>query len=271
MPSQAHFELIEAYLNQELSPADRQSFEREIAADDTLRQDLAIHERFRLGLRGLAIERRVRLAHERYTETLAAARPDIARPGTSEQQPTPFSAVHTGGSTYRRWAAAASLVAVMGLGLYAYQRQSGHVELAYAGQSLNQSADQLTKGLPANLTPTDRATLLEAIRHYKAGQYDAVVEQLKIPAADQPTEAYRQYFLGLTYLTDKHPTEAILPLQQAVSTSSGTLRQKADWFLALAYVSNQQPALAKPILTRIGQDKAHPYYTLAQQVLVKIN
>ncbi|MEZ0612053.1 hypothetical protein ACAW74_26320 [Fibrella sp. WM1] len=258
MPSQAQFELIEAYLNQELSPTDRQSFEQEMASDDALQADVSLHRSLRLGLHGLAVEQRVRLAHERYK-----ARPE--QPESVAAEPTPVLAPRWG-ANWGRWAAAASVVLGLGIGFYFLQQPAEPASLAYAEQSLRQNDEQLTKSLPAHLAPTERRQLLTAIEAYKTGRYDAVIDQLAIPAQDRQTEPYRHYFLGLTYLAKQQPAAAIAPLQEAVGTSTGALRQKADWFLALAYLKNEQPELASPILNRISLDTAHPYHTLAEQL-----
>lgn len=270
MASQAQFELIEAYLNQELSPTDRQSFELELATDEDLRADVATYRTLRLGLRGLALERRVQQAYDRYK-----ARPDVEQPlatdlaasGTAISQP--FTAARPARTWWVRWAAAAAVATSIGLGTYVYQQATHPADLAYADSSLQSSADFFAKSLPANLAPTDRAHLLEAVQAYKAGRYDAVIEQLTIPATDRQTTQYQRYFLGLTYLANHQPAKAIAPLQDALSTSSVPLRQKADWFLALAYLKNNQPEQARPIVDRIRTDQTHPYHDLAQEVYDK--
>lgn len=277
MASQAQFELIEAYLNQELSPTDRQSFERELATDDSLRADVTTHRALRLGLRGLAIERRVRQAHDRYRLRPDEAQRPADAPTGSAAPSQPFRVTRPA-RTWVRWAAAASVALGIGLGVYVYQQATYPTDLAYADrglrQSLQGSADQLAKSLPATLAPTDRANLLAAVREFKAGQYDAVIRQLTIPATDRQTTHYQRYFLGLTYLANHQPGRAIGPLQDALmegrpGTSSVPLRQKADWFLALAYLKNDQPEQARPIIDRIRTDQAHPYHELAQEVYEK--
>ncbi|CCH02186.1 hypothetical protein FAES_4186 [Fibrella aestuarina BUZ 2] len=259
MPSQAQFELIEAYLNQELSPADRQSFEQAMASDDALQADVRLHRSLRMGLHGLAVEQRVKQAHERYK-----ARPDDEATSPTAE-PTPLLAPRQSAG-WGRWAAAASVVLGLGVGYYFLQQPAEPTSLAYAEQSLRQNDDQLTKSLPAHLAPTERRQLLTAIEAYKTGRYDAVIDQLAIPAQDRQTEPYRHYFLGLTYLAKQQPTAAIAPLQEAVSQSTGALRQKADWFLALAYLKSEQSDLARPILNRISLDSTHPYHSLAEQL-----
>jgi hypothetical protein len=264
MLSQDQFELIEAYLNQQLSPTDKQSFEQELTDDVSLRRHVATYRTLRQGLTELAIEQRVKQAHQRYK-----ARPDIEQV-TIDTPVRPLVPIRTQ-PTWVRWAAAASVLLTISVGIYWYQRTQQPAFLSYADSSLQQTDDQLTKSLPASLTAPDRQQLLSAIRAYKVGQYGAVIDQLRIPAADRNSEPYRRYFLGLSYLANKQSAEAIRPLQDAVSTATGTLRQKADWFLALAYLKNDQPSLAKPILERVRADTEHPYRQLAVDLMGRLS
>jgi hypothetical protein len=259
MLSQDHFELIEAYLNQQLSPTDRQSFEQELTADESLRRHVATYRTLRKGLNGLAIEERVQQANQRYK-----ARPDIV-PVLPETQVRPLMPTRTQ-PVWVRWAAAASVLLTLSIAIYWYQRTQQPTFLSLADSSLYQPNDQLTKSLPASLTPHDRQQLLTAIQHYNAGKYDAVIDQLRIPAKGRTSEPYRRYFLGLSYLANKQPAEAIRPLQEAVGTATGTLQQKADWFLALAYLKTEQPTLAQPILDRVRTDASHPYQGIATEL-----
>jgi hypothetical protein len=257
MLSPDQFELIEAYLNKQLSPIDRQSFEQELTTDDSLRRHVDTYRTLRLGLKQMAVEQQVRLAHERYQ-----ARPDLAEGESPAAVVHPLAAARTQPG-WVRWAAAASVVVALGMGVYWYQHNQRAELLSFAETGLYQQDDQLTKGLPANLSAPDQQQLTAAIRDYKAGHYDAVIDRLRIPSADRASEPYRRYFLGLSYLANKQPAEAIRPLQDAVGSATGVLHQKADWFLALAYLENKQPTLSQPILARVRADSSHPYRSIA--------
>ena len=262
-PSQEQAELIEAYLANELSAVDMQTFEQDMAADPDLQAEVATYRQLRLGLKALAIEERLQRARQQVQANAEKADQLIDSQVPVKKLPVKSS---RSGTSWTHWAAAASVVLGLGLGLYIYQQQT-LPELAYADTA---TADQLTKSLPATLLPTDRHRLLDAIRGYKAGQYDAVIEELKIPPADRQTAFYQDYFLGLSYLASKQYDKAVAPLKTALGTSSVLLRQKANWFLALAYLKNKQPARAISILNTIRADTTHPYHDLAGKVYEKV-
>lgn len=262
--TEEQYELIEAYLKNELSVSDRTSFETELRADADLLAEVNRQRDLRLGLRAIGIERALERARTQYRTTLTtpASAPEPAR---TAWQPTVVRSL----STWHYWAVAASVVLILGVGLYAYQQTAGsRADIAYA----DTMPDELTKGFPSDSISSDvRSRFMDALTSYKAGKYDQVIERLKTLPADRQTVFYKEYFLGLSYLANKQPAEAIPILNRALATSSAPLRQKVEWCLALAYVKNEQNEQALPILTRISTDKAHPFQSLAQRVLQKIS
>jgi tetratricopeptide (TPR) repeat protein len=174
--------------------------------------------------------------------------------------------------SWRYWAAAASVVAVLGIGYYAYQQTTDQrVDMAYADTFVTGQASELTKDFPAGSLPSaSRQQLLDALSDYKTGRYNEVIARLNTLPADRKTVHYKNYFLGLSYLANKQPAVAIPLLRRALAAPSLNIQQKAEWFLALAYVKNDQNEKALPILKRISTDRANPFQSTAQQVLPKI-
>lgn len=255
--TEEQYELLEAYLTNELSASDRALFEAEVRADADLQTEVGRQRDLRLGLRAMGIERTLDRVRTQYKAT----RPEPVR---ANWQPTVVRPL----STWRYWAVAASMVLVLGVGFYAYQQTvDKRVDIAYA----DTLPDELIKGFPSgNFTPEIRTRFLDALTGYKAGKYDQVIERLKTLPADKETAYYKDYFLGLSYVANGQPTEAIPLLSGALTTPSAPLRQKVEWCLALAYVKNGQNEQARPILEQISTDPAHPFQSLAQRVLQKI-
>lgn len=260
--TEAQFDLIEAYLKDELSTPDRASFEQDIAADPELRTEIDRQRDFRLGLRALGIQRALDQARDQYR----------ASAPVTQSTPKPMTVVRPV-STWRYWAAAASVVVVLCIGYYAYQQTaSRQADMAYAETSLSDTDAEWLRSFPTGTVSTrTRTQFLNAFRTYKAGKYDDVIRQLKTLPGDKKTVYYKNYLFGLSHLANKQPTVAIPLFRQAQTAPSLPLRQKAEWFLALAYVKNKQKERALPILKRISTDKAHPFQTLSQRVLRKIN
>lgn len=260
--SEDQYEIIEAYLTDELSAADRASFENDLRADIELREEVDRQRDIRLGLRAMGIERALERARNQYKATALA-------PETIADKQTVIRPL----VNWRYWSAAASVVVILGIGYYTYQQSTDRqADMAYAETFTPDPTDQLTKDFPSGaVAPETRTQFLDALTNYKAGKYDNVIEQLRTLPADKQTIHYKNYFLGLSYLANKQPSEAIPLLSKARATPSEKLRQKAEWFLALAYVKNGQTKKALPMLKQISTDKAHPFQSLAQRVLQKID
>ncbi|GAB3261149.1 hypothetical protein GCM10027347_26000 [Larkinella harenae] len=256
--SEEQYELLEAYLRNELSAADQASFENEIRADAELLAEVNRQRELRLGLRALGIQQALQQARNQYQASMT--------PATPLDQP---SATVRPLRSWRYWAAAASVVVLSGIGYYTYQQSaSQQTELAYTESF--RSGDAL-KGLPTTGVPAQTLTTFQdALRNYKAGNYDRTIEQLRTLPVDKQTVAYKNYLSGLSYLANKQPANAIPLLLKARQTPSSALHQKADWFLALAYVKNNDKGRALPILKQISTDSTHPFQSLAQRVLKKI-
>ena len=257
--TEEQYELIEAYLKNELSASDRASFDADLRADADLQAEVDQQRNLRLGLRAIGIERALERARTQYKGR--AATPE---PAQTAWQPTVVRPL----STWRYWAVAASTLLILGIGYYTYQQTAARrADLAYA----DTLPDELTKGFPTdNVAPDIRNQFVEALTSYKAGKYDQVIARLKTLPADQKTIYYKNYFLGLSYVANKQPAEAIPLLTLALATPSAPLRQKAAWCLALAYVKNGQTDKARPMLERISTDPSNPFKSLARQVLAKI-
>lgn len=258
--SEEQYELIEAYLAGDLSETDKALLESEMQADAALQAEVNRQRDIRLGLRALAIEKVLKKAQENYKTSLVTATPEPV--STPVERPL---------VNWRYWVAAASVVAVLGIGYYAYQQTAiKAAEVAYVESFTPDSSDELLKEFPTDASVDVRQQFLDAFTKYKAGKYDQVIDKVKTLPDDKKTVHYKNYFLGLSYLANQQPTDAIPLLQRAQASSSIQLQQKSEWFLALAYVKNQEKEKALPILKRISTDKANPFASLAERVLQKI-
>lgn len=256
--TEEQYELIEAYLGNELSATDRASVEADMAADAEFRAEVDYQRSVRTGLQMLGIEQAVNRAKAQYVAGQAAnASPTLVRPLGQPDR-----------SRWQYWAAAASVVLLLGVGYGAYQYNSRQ---SYTSSLLSAQSDDLLKEFPREgLSASARDQLVTALEAYRAGEYDKVIENVKALPENRQTVYYKDYLLGLSYLANREPVQAIPLLQSALATPSPVLRQKAEWILALAYVKNGQNEKALPILTRVSTNKANPYRKQAQQVLQKI-
>ena len=115
--SEEQYDIIEAYLTNELSADDRASFEGDIQSDAELRAEVERQRNLRFGLRALGIERALvnAKAHYQATATSETATPDI--------EPKPVRPLIQPLTTWRYWAAAASIILLLGTGYYFFRQQ----------------------------------------------------------------------------------------------------------------------------------------------------
>lgn len=109
------FERIEAYVNQQLTDAEKQTFDAELSQNEPLRSEVETQRHLRLGMRAIGIQRSLQQAQQRYRQNQTNGAADIGRV-------IPFQGT-VRNSFFRYWAAAASVVILLGAGWLVYQNQ----------------------------------------------------------------------------------------------------------------------------------------------------
>lgn len=185
------FDRIESYLQGTLSEYEKQAFEAELLTDATLKSDMELHQKLRLGLRALAIEKELDKARLR---TQLSATNTIVRPLGS----------------FQVWGIAASILVLLGIGWGLWQ---------WKGNSEN---EQLAVLAEQEMVDTQ----------YKSMPFDS--------------------------------------LQKLTDTASSTrTREKAEWYVALAYLKQGKQKEARSLLTKIAETPQHTYQQKARKLLEK--
>lgn len=104
---------------------------------------------------------------------------------------------------------------------------------------------------------------------YAAEQYEQALTQLT-QRTDTATACSR-YERGLINLALDEPEAAIVAFQQIGPSAATVLFQKRDWYLSLAYLKNNQPDSARPLLEKISADDNHPFFKTVQRVLARLD
>lgn len=119
---------------------------------------------------------------------------------------------------------------------------------------------------------TTRGTLADSLKDkiqtlYKSGSYQSslpLLEQLIQQEPDNPT--YRLY-LGICYIGMKSPAPLqAIPVFQSLEEDLN-FGQAAQWYLALAYILNENNAAGEKIAKTIAQQPGHSYRTQAAKLL----
>ncbi len=249
------FDLFDQYTNKTLPDAERQALEDQLRDDPALRDSLRDYQQFRHSLDAVPLNRQLNRIHDR----LAAQ--GFFDTNTSDRPPVPLSSSFR----RRRLVLVSSVVVLAGI-------------LIGAGYWLTRPtlAEQtfLTfyRPEPVARGGADCGTaLLPGIQLYRTQQYEPALQQFTALSASQPCVSY---YVGLTQLATDQPEQAVYSLESALKpaiTSPPLIRQKAEWYLAMAYLKANQPAEAKSQLIRIAQQPDQPFRNVAQQALADLS
>jgi tetratricopeptide (TPR) repeat protein len=252
-------EAAEAYDEQRLTPEDRRAFEQQLSTDEALQTALHDYRLLRHSIEAIDLKRRLNALHDRL-EAAGTLHDVPVAPFGSVPPAAPVRAL-PGWRTRGWWLAAAGLAVVLGLVWLLTQPASGpDPQALYAAYYRPE---------PPMRGPSDcPATSGKAIASYRAAQYRAALDQF----ANVPDgEACTLYYRGLCQLALDDPKAAITSLETAKQQSSGSLRQRAEWYLALAYLADEVPDKAHAQLQEITAQPRHPFGRVAGEVLGQLN
>ena len=109
----------------------------------------------------------------------------------------------------------------------------------------------------------DKATL----ELYYQRNYKALLDNLE----KQPSAPCNEYYKALCYLEMKDFPKAILSFKEATKTSELPTKQRAEWYLGLAFLKNDEPEKAKEMMVKIMNTPEHQYETLAKDLVEELN
>ena len=242
------FDQFEAYTDNVLPADQRQLLEQQLAVDATLRAELNEYRTFRHSIEAVKLKQQLERLHSR-----------LEQKGALDNRPQPVPSARSRRSRLT-WIGAALLL-LAGFGLYWLTRSTPAEQTFVAfyrpepvARGLADCGPELTPGLQA----------------YRVGAYrQAVIDFGKIPA-NQPCVLY---YRGVSHLALGNAENAIAELEQAVASQTGTpglTRQKADWYLALAYLKANRIDQARNQLQSISNQPGHPFQAVSRKALDKL-
>jgi tetratricopeptide (TPR) repeat protein len=107
----------------------------------------------------------------------------------------------------------------------------------------------------------------ELVKAYKSGDFANVISQFSKIANPGNRELF---FAGNAYLETGNPVKA-MELFQTIITRNKTngellYQDEAEYYLAMAYLSNNETGKALPILTAISNEPAHTYHNKVSKI-----
>lgn len=245
-PNETEFNKLEAYTENQLSTPERLAFETQLAQEPTLRAQLTDYQQLRHTFDSVGLANK-----------LAQIGDELEADGEIIYQ---FPAAEPVRSVHWRWVSAASVVFLLGLSWFLWQRPTPAeqtFEAFYRPEMALKGADECSPALRT------------AIQAYRNGQYAEALRQLQTqPASDACTPYYR----GLAQLGLSESEEAIRSLEKARKmATSPSLQHRADWYLALAFLRANQPDAARQRLQLIRQQPNHSFDKVADEALHTLN
>ncbi len=230
-------EQLHAFLIGELSEHQRQSFLKEVSSDPEMADELAFSQSL------------IRVLRHPETASVALTIKHVIE---QEGFPPPVEQVPFWKSPWS-WVGGLLLLGMFAMGIY--------ITVVQKEWPLSPS-QRLAR---AAIRPLENVFFLEhdslqvlqkAMEAYDAGQYARASRLLEAYLKDNNDSAAR-LFLGVCYLLDQRPEQAISTLATAAQSQEVPVQEAALWYLALAYLENNQPVMAKQILEAISVESIY--------------
>ena len=163
--------------------------------------------------------------------------------------------------SFLRWRniAAIFLIVSMAVVFYLLQQTPVETQASVATMAMNELIDDKyfdktkdNRGLNLNAEILEE----EARKAYNENRYEDARIGFEQVIAKSPDHSSSHLFLALSLLHLKDYPRAINELQSLRSQSPHLLQDETDWFIALAFILNKQPELAKKELKNIVKTKS---------------
>ncbi|HEY4784878.1 MAG TPA: tetratricopeptide repeat protein [Bacteroidales bacterium] len=117
-------------------------------------------------------------------------------------------------------------------------------------------------------TPTEVSDLIKAIQLYDRGNYKEAITKLESIIKLDATNTAARFFIGVSYIETKNFDKAIENLNYVIIQNDTVFIEHAEWYLALCYIKTNRMNQAKPLLNKIASSNNF-YKVMASDILRK--
>jgi tetratricopeptide (TPR) repeat protein len=200
--TQAQFERIEAYLQQNLTEEENLQFKKELASNEALQKEVEIQRNLMLAVEAGALKSKMDAIHRKLFRSRSI---------------TVWMAV------------AASIILLVAVGIWLINRPDP-AERLYAESF---TADP---GLPVPMSATDDYLFYDAMVDYKSGKYSLAESKWSTLLIESPVNDTLLYYIGMCNVNDGNHDKAIPYLEKVIQLGSISFSGKSEWYLALCYL-----------------------------------
>lgn len=263
------FNQIHQYLNNDLEVEERQKFEIQMKQNLALAQEVATQRRIKSGLK-------VNDYKQQFSNIHAQLKKENALPFFEEK---PVIKLESRKSNIRHFAYAASIVLMIGVGLFFYLKPDP-IELANTKVKAKEPSVKTIKPDKVEITdvkkPINKPVLIDFNKIYANNFVENPVIESPFsnekygvsPGKIAEWEADTlNLSKGIHYLETKKTQNAIAEFQKLTSSKFESLRFNSDWYLALAYLQEKDIINAKKQLNTITRSEKHIYFKKSKNLL----
>lgn len=257
MNEENRHEIIELYLLGELEPKTLKEFEVQLQEDETLQQDVVLAKEVQEALDSVVTEQ---LFSEKLT-TLGDKY--VIEPETEAEKSEPQK------SNSRRTIILLTLSAIGLIVSYFIWQQSNTPNEVQTNQIFASYYQPYSSNAVTRSDDAIDEDYLNAVEAYDNGKYNEAIASLIERVAANPTEIPTQLLLGNSYLNVSPPeTQKAIDIFKSLAESGSDLyATTANWYLALAYLQNNETNEAKAIFEDLSQNASGRYANLAKEIL----
>lgn len=113
--------------------------------------------------------------------------------------------------------------------------------------------------------------LEQGLNAYNQENYRQAITYLEGFVKENPEDNSAKAYLGIAYLAVNESDKAEATLKDVSQDATGLFKEVSEWYLALAYLNLNRPALTKDQLIDITSKPDHMYHSKAKELLQEID
>jgi len=236
-------ERIGRYINDQLSDDEKSRFEKEMAADESLAIEVKRYGKLYDGLASLE--------RSEIKNTLLKLDPELRR---SKFRLRPLR---------RYLAIAASVLLILGVGLFWYANQS------LSNKAL--AATYFESPVTTQRTTEQHVGLLQrGIQHYENDAYEEALVSLEQVMQEEDDHAAALYYQALAHFKLQAYSKSRQVAQDANLVNDNRFKYRVEWLRILTLLAEENESDAKGMLEDVSNNVEHPYQDRAQRLVAKI-
>ncbi len=254
MYTQELYETIEAYLSGEMTDTELKAFEAQMSADAELAKEVQLHADI-----AVTLQTQDKLKQKRHWQQLISSQ----KLNLNREQDEPIligKKNNWGGMTSYLLRIAALLVLVVG-SYFIWQQFSapGLEKLAWQQWQETQTTQQWSgiRGTSTGDTDVEKASFKKSLQLYGDKQFEEALTELGLITPQSRLFADVVLLQSMCFLQLQQNDKAIGKLTFLLQPQNDNLlKDQARWYLALAYLQNNQTALARQELSKIVAEQS---------------